>query len=111
MMKAHTSTMNEILTFNQVTKRFRHYLQTMADISLNPENYSDSDDADAMISDVIGFLQVQLSKRGCTLIAYSVDNIPIDEYSILGRPIENTLTQIAPRCINPRQPIYTEKKY
>jgi hypothetical protein len=101
-----------IYTFNDIVKKFDMYLRPYTKNDFNYNNDMDEDDCDAMISDVTGYLQVELQRRGCVLFVYSFDGYPTGEYAILGNP-ENPenpeISEFVPRCINPREPIYTEK--
>lgn len=99
------------MSYKDVVQKFIDLLHPYTIEELDPDNYIDSDDAEAMISDISGFLQIELRKRGCTLIVYSYDGVPTGEYYLYGSPKENVHTKYEPQCIYPREPIYTESKF
>ena len=105
-----TRNISNIMTFEEVVNKFINMLAPYPREDFYISKYEDDDDADAMSSDVIGYLQQELNKQGCTLIAYSFDGIITGEYTVIGNK-NNYMpnTAYTPQCIYPRQPIYTEK--
>ena len=100
-----------LLSYNQIVSRFIHILKPFNLRDLVDDGYNDEEDMEAMISDVSGYLQVELYKLGRTLIVYSSDGFPKGENTIIGTPHK---TRILPafdsQCIYPRTPVYTIRK-
>lgn len=98
-----------MLSYNELVSKFIYLLHPLKECDLDPCRYIDSDDSDAMISDVSGYLQAELSKLGCTLIVYHSDEAPMDMYMVIGTPKtqEDKIYTFIPRCIRPRIPTYT----
>ncbi len=99
-----------MLTYKGLVSKFIHLLYPLKELDLDPSIYTDIDDADAMISDVSGYLQTELSKIGCVLFVYRTHQQEyMDMYRVIGNPVISKYKtyMFEPNCIHPRIPMYT----
>lgn len=94
------------MDFKQLVQEYSYLLTPYTTETLNPDLYTDVDDMDAMISDVSGYLQQELRKRGCRLII-KFDNMNENIYSTEGVDTDKTPAVFNPQIIYPRTVEYS----